>query len=59
MSIATMPMIHLEREEPGIHSSAILAILVHVLLFGILFIGVRWQSRPPETVTVEIGRAHV
>ena len=49
-----MPMIHLEREEPGIHSSAILAILVHVLLFGILFIGVRWQSRPPETVTVEL-----
>src|SRR5471032_7743 len=53
MSIATMPM-HLEREEPGVHSSAILAILVHVLLFTVLLFGVRWQSRPPETVSVEL-----
>src|SRR5471032_3302616 len=53
MSIATMPM-HLEREEPGVHSSEILAILVHVLLFTVLFFGVRWQSRPPETVSVEL-----
>jgi len=56
MAIATMPMHleHLEREEPGVHSSAILAILVHVLLFTVLFFGVRWQSRPPETVSVEL-----
>jgi len=56
MSIATMPMHleHLEREEPGAHRSAILAILVHAVLFGVLFFGVRWQSRPPETVSVEL-----
>ena len=56
MSIATMPMHldHLERQEPGIHSSAVLAILVHVLLFTVLFFGVRWQSRPPDTVSVEL-----
>ena len=56
MSIATMPMHldHLEREEPGTHSSAVLAVLVHVLLFAVLFFGVHWQSRPPETVTVEL-----
>jgi len=56
MAIATMPMHleHPEREEPGVHSSAILAILVHVLLFTVLFFGVRWQSRPPETVSVEL-----
>jgi colicin import membrane protein len=56
MAIATMPMHleHLEREEPGVHSSAILAILVHVALFTVLFFGVRWQSRPPETVSVEL-----
>ena len=56
MSIATMPMHldHLERHEPGIHSSAVLAILVHVLLFAVLFFGVRWQSRPPDTVSVEL-----
>lgn len=53
MNIATMPMLP-EREEPGVHSSAILAILVHVLLFTVLFFGVRWQSRPPETVSVEL-----
>ncbi len=56
MSIATMPMHleHLERQEPGVHSSAVLAILVHVLLFAVLFFGVRWQSRPPDTVSVEL-----
>lgn len=56
MSIATLPMHleHLDRKEPGVHSSAILAILVHVLLFAVLFFGVRWQSRPPETVSVEL-----
>lgn len=53
MSIATVTM-RFEREEPGIHSSALLAVLVHVLLFGMLFLGVRWQSRPPETVSVEL-----
>ena len=56
MSIATMPMHleHLERQEPGVHSSAILAILVHAVLFTVLFFGVRWQSRPPDTVSVEL-----
>jgi colicin import membrane protein len=56
VSIATMPMHleHLEREEPGVHSSAILAILVHAALFAVLFFGVRWQSRPPDTVSVEL-----
>jgi colicin import membrane protein len=53
MSIATVPM-HFEREEPGTHTAAILAVLVHLLLFAVLFIGVRWQSRPPETVSVEL-----
>jgi colicin import membrane protein len=56
MAIATMPMhlAHLERDEPGVQSSAVLALLVHVLLFTVLFFGVRWQSRPPETVSVEL-----
>ena len=53
MSLATVPM-HFEREEPGVHSSAVLAVLVHVLLFAVLFFGVRWQSRPPESVSVEL-----
>ncbi len=53
MSVATVTM-RFEREEPGIHTSALLAVIVHVLLFGILFLGVHWQSRPPETVSVEL-----
>jgi len=53
MNAAAMTM-HFEREEPGIRGSVVLAVLVHALLFGVLFFGVRWQSRPPETISVEL-----
>jgi colicin import membrane protein len=53
MNAATMPM-HFEREEPGILGSVLLAVLVHALLFSVLFFGVRWQSRPPEPISVEL-----
>ena len=53
MNAATLPM-HFEREEPGILGSVLLAALVHALLFGVLFFGVRWQSRPPESISVEL-----
>lgn len=53
MSLATVPM-HFEREEPGAHSAAVLAVLVHLILFAVLFFGVHWQSRPPEPVSVEL-----
>lgn len=52
---ATAETIHFDaRAEPGAASSAVLAVLVHLLLFGVLFLGVRWQSRPPETISVEL-----
>lgn len=54
MSAATAPMHFDERPEPGIAGSAVLAVLVHVLLFAVLFFGVRWQSRPPESISVEL-----
>lgn len=54
MSAATVPIRFEEREEPGGNASAALAILVHLALFGVLFLGVRWQSRPPETISVEL-----
>jgi colicin import membrane protein len=54
MSVATVPIRFEEREEPGGNVSAALAILVHLALFGVLFLGVRWQSRPPETISVEL-----
>jgi colicin import membrane protein len=53
MNATTMPM-HFEREEPGLFGPLVLAVLVHLLLFGVLFVGVRWQSRPPEPVSVEL-----
>lgn len=46
-----------ERSDPGRVSSALLALAVHLLLFAFLVFGVRWQSRPPETVTVELWEA--
>ena len=54
MSAATVPMHFEERYEPGLAGSAVLAVLVHALLFSVLFFGVRWQSRPPESISVEL-----
>lgn len=42
------------RRDPGAASSIALALAVHVLLFAVLLVGVRWQSRPPQTVVVEL-----
>lgn len=43
-----------EYYEPGFVPSAVLAIAVHALLAVILVFGVRWQSRPLESVMVEL-----
>ena len=51
MSAATGALLY---EEPGKLSSAVLAVLVHLLLAAFLFFGVRWQSRQPEAVMVEL-----
>ena len=45
---------YLEREESGFFGSFVLALLVHLMLVAVLFFGVRWQSRSPEPVTVEL-----
>jgi len=42
------------REEPGFGPAAALSALTHLLLFAVLVFGVRWQSRPPEVVEVEL-----
>lgn len=44
----------LQYQEPGKVPSIVLAVLVHVLLATFLFFGVRWQSRQPEAVMVEL-----
>lgn len=44
----------LDREQPGKIASGVMAVLVHVVFFALLFVGVRWQQRPPEPVVAEI-----
>jgi colicin import membrane protein len=46
-----------ERSDPGLAPSVVLAALVHVLIFAALFVGVRWQNRPPEAMVVELWSA--
>jgi colicin import membrane protein len=43
-----------ERRDPGQGTSVVLALMVHLLLLAVLFVGVRWQNRPPQSVVVEL-----
>ena len=43
-----------EREEPALGRSVVLALAVHLVLFVILFFGVRWQSHEPSAMVVEL-----
>jgi len=43
-----------ERADPGRILSAVLAAAMHALLLVLLIFGVRWQSKPPEAVQVEL-----
>jgi len=43
-----------ERSDPGQLSSALLSAAMHLVLLAVLVFGVRWQSRPPEAVQVEL-----
>jgi len=45
------------RPEPGLARSFTLALAVHAVLIAVMFVGVRWQSHRPETVTVELWDA--
>ena len=42
------------KDEPALVRSFALAALVHLLLLGVMFLGVRWQSHQPDTVMVEL-----
>ena len=42
------------RREPGLARSFSLALAVHAVLIAVMFVGVRWQSHRPDTVTVEL-----
>jgi colicin import membrane protein len=45
------------RPRPAMKRAAVLSALVHGCLIAVLFLGVRFQSNPPETVTVELWEA--
>ena len=45
------------RPRPALARAATLSGVVHVCLVAVLFLGVRFQSNPPETVTVELWDA--
>ncbi len=50
----TAAVLYEERDDPGKFSSALLSGVVHAVLLAVLIFGVRWQSRPPEAVQVEL-----
>jgi colicin import membrane protein len=43
-----------QRQEHGMGRSIVLSALVHIVLAAILVLGVRWQVRAPDTVTVDL-----
>jgi colicin import membrane protein len=45
-----------DRQEPGKMASAALAAAVHLALIALLVYGIRWQTRSPEAVEVELMR---
>ena len=42
---------------PGRSGAIALAVVMHLLLGGLLFFGIRWQSSPPETIQAELWSA--
>jgi colicin import membrane protein len=42
------------RPDYGMGRAFVLAFAVHAVLLAVMFIGVRWQNRPGDTVTVEL-----
>jgi colicin import membrane protein len=46
-----------QRQERGMGQAFVLSALVHILLAAILVLGVRWQVRAPDTVTVDLVEA--
>lgn len=44
----------LKRDEPGRFPAIVLAVIVHLLFFGLLIFGVTWKNKEPEAVTVDL-----
>jgi colicin import membrane protein len=52
--MSTLTLGIFQRHEHGMGRSFALSAAVHVVLAAVLFLGVRWQVHPPETVSVEL-----
>jgi colicin import membrane protein len=52
--MTTMTLGLFQRPEHGMGRSFFLSALVHIVLAAVLFLGVRWQVHPPDTVTVDL-----
>jgi colicin import membrane protein len=52
--MSTLTLGIFQRHEHGMGRSFALSAAVHVVLAAVLFLGVRWQVHPPETVTVDL-----
>ena len=50
----TLPAVFRTRTEPGEKPAAVLAVLVHAILFAFLFFGLRWSAKAPDAVMVEL-----
>ena len=46
-----------ERPQYGLGRSFVLSAFVHIALAAVLFLGVRWQVHPPDTVAVDLVEA--
>lgn len=46
-----------DRAQPALGPSVALALAVHLVLFAILFVGIRWESHPPAAMEVELWPA--
>jgi len=54
VSAASLAAAPFRRSQPALAPSVALSALVHLALIAVLFLGVRFQSHPPATVTVEL-----
>ena len=55
--MSTLTLGLFQRAEHGMGRSFVLSALVHIVLAAILFLGVRWQVRAPDTVSVDLVEA--
>jgi colicin import membrane protein len=46
-----------ERRQPAVVRSFALAFAIHAALVAVMFLGVRWQIHPPETISVDLVEA--